>query len=83
VLGVASAGAGVYRAALRVAGWTGTLLDRGLFEAAGPYGASSLSAGLAVRLSGSALGGGASRAVALALLAALAGGALVAGVLVL
>ena len=81
VLGVASAGAGVYRAALRVAGWTGTLLDRGLFEAAGPYGASSLSAGLAVRLSGSALGGGASRAVALALLAALAGGALVAGVL--
>lgn len=81
VVGFTALSSAVFTAGLRVAGYTSQFLDRGLFEAAGPFGASSLAAGAAVRVGGLTLSGGLSHQLVLSMLLALAGlaGALLTG----
>lgn len=74
VVGFAALGSHLYGAGLGVARITGALLDRGLFEAAGPYGASSLLAGTAVRVRWALFSGGLGSRLLLSMAFAVAGG---------
>ena len=75
VAGFAALSSRLFGAGLDAARITSQLLDRGLFEAVGPYGASSLLAGTAVRARRALSTGGLGSRLLLSMLFAVAGGA--------
>lgn len=75
VAGFAALSSRLFCAGLDAARITSQLLDRGLFEAVGPYGASSLLAGTAVRARQAVFTGGLGSRLLLSMLFAVAGGA--------